>query len=160
MSGMTERIDMKASQVTVYESAIDTWIAVMLLVTPLLAAGVGIYLIWIGEPGDASVMFLTAAVTLLTTGAFTVPCRYTLLQDTLSVRCGLICYQIPYDEIKRVEPSASLRSGPALSLRRVLVETDRKKHYLSPKDRDQFIDELSRAAKNEFVASPAAADRL
>jgi hypothetical protein len=141
----------------VYESAIDAWIAVMLFLAPLMAVPIGAYLTWIGHAGDGSIMFLVAALTLLATGAFTVPCRYTLLTDTLSIRCGLICYQIPYDKIIRVEKTASLRSGPALSMRRVLVETDKKKHILSPKNRDAFIEDLSRAAKDVLVAAPTAA---
>jgi membrane protein YdbS with pleckstrin-like domain len=143
---------------TVYESAIDTWIAVMLFFAPAIAVPMGVYLIWIGRPADGSVMFVVAALSLLATAAFTVPCRYTLLKDTLSIRCGLICYQVPYDEIMRVEKTASLRSGPALSMRRVLVETEKKKHILSPKDRDAFIDDLSRAAKHVLIAAPSAAD--
>jgi len=142
----------------VYESAIDVWIAVMLLITPLAATAIGIYLVWIERGGDAAVMFLMAALTLVLTGAFTVPCRYTLLADTLSVRCGLICYQIPYRDIRRIEPSSSWLSGPALSLRRVLVATDRKRHYLSPKNREQFMAELMQATKDVLVAPPATAD--
>lgn len=148
-----------AKRHAVYESAIDLWIAAMLLITPLAATAIGISLVWIDRSGDASVMFLTAALTLLLTGAFTVPCRYTLLADTLSVRCGLICYQIPYADIRRIERSASWLSGPALSLRRVLVATDRKRHYLSPKDRDRFIAELTQATEDVLIASPTVADR-
>ncbi len=147
------------SRPTVYESAIDTWIALMLVFAPVMAALLGGYLWWQGRPSDASAMFLTGAVTLVVTIAFTLPCRYTLLRDALSIRCGIICYQIPYDEIIRVEPSASLRSGPALSMRRVLVETNRRRHILSPKQRQEFIDDLTLATKNELVAAPAAADR-
>ena len=134
----------KTSRVTVYESAVDLWIAVMLAIAPVAGVLIGIYLMWVGNPGDASIMFMMAAFTLLATMAFTVPCRYTLLEDALSIRCGLVCYQIPYNEIERVEKSASLRSGPALSMRRVLVETKKKKrHILSPKNREQFVEELS-----------------
>ena len=59
--------------------------------------------------------------------------------------CGVLFYQIPLGEILRVEPSASLRSGPALSLRRVELATDRRCYILSPKDRDGFIRELNAA---------------
>ena len=136
--------EINKSRVSVYPSAVDLWIGVMLAMTPCAAVAMGVYLVWIGQPADASVMFMTASLTLLATMAFTVPCRYTLLDDAASVRCGLICYQIPYDTIKTVEPSATLRSGPALSLRRVLVKTDKRSHILSPKNRDQFIEELTK----------------
>ena len=150
--------DKPTTRPTVYESAVDTWIVTMLLLAPVTATVLGASLLWMGRPADASAMFLTAALTLIVTLAFTLPCRYTLLEDTLSIRCGLICYQIPYDLITRVERSASWRSGPALSMRRVLVEAGNRKHILSPKERDAFIEDLAGASKNILVATPAASD--
>jgi hypothetical protein len=127
---------------TVYQSAVDGWIAAMLLMTPVLAAGLGVYLQLDGRPGDAMILFISGVATLLVTAAFTVPCRYTMLDDALSVRCGVIFYQIPFDQIESVEPSSTLRSGPALSMRRVLIETKRRKYVLSPQDREEFIADL------------------
>ncbi len=93
-------------------------------------------------------MFAVAAATLIITVALTLPCRYTILDDALSVRCGLVVYQIPFDSIRSVEKSASLRSGPALSLRRVVVETDKKSHILSPKSRDEFLEKLHKILRS------------
>jgi hypothetical protein len=133
--------------VEVFDSAVDSWIAAMLVFPPFAAAALGIHLLAGGRGGDASVMLLTAAITLAVTAALTVPCRYTLLSDALSVRCGLVCYQIPLDQIERIERSASWRSGPALSLRRVLVATSRRRYLLSPRERDRFIAELTAAVQ-------------
>lgn len=132
----------------VYESAIDWWVAVLLIMTPVTAAGIGGYFLWIGQPGDAATLFAAGALALLITLALTLPCRYTLLEDALSIRCGLICYQVPLDDIQTVEPTASLRSGPALSLRRVAVKTDRRTIILSPNDRDEFIADLLAAKQH------------
>lgn len=107
------------------------------------AAAIGVYLMADGRAADASLMFLTAAAILGVTAIFTVPCRYTLLSDALSVRCGLICYQIPYESIREVKKSATLRSGPAMSLRRIVIQTDRRDYILSPVDRDRFIEQLN-----------------
>ena len=131
-----------------YESAVDLWIALMLILTPVLASGLSIYLLLDGRQGDAMILFVTAVATLLVTAAFTYPCRYTILNDALSVRCGFICYQVPLDEIERVEPSRTLRSGPALSMRRVLVTTRKRKHVLSPRARDEFIRDLERCGRS------------
>ena len=131
------------SQPEVYESAIDLWVAVLLFIAPTVATVVGIYLFLDGLPAEAAAMFVTAAVTLLITAGLTLPCRYTLLKDSLSIRCGLICYQIALREIREVAPSASLKSGPALSLRRVAVKTEKRQYLLSPKNRDQFIERLN-----------------
>ncbi|EMI55049.1 PH domain-containing protein [Rhodopirellula sallentina] len=127
----------------VHQSAIDWWVAVLLGAPIVGAVAVAAYLIALGRPGDASVMFLTAAGILVVTAIFTVPCRYTLLTDTLSIRCGVVCYQVPYETIREVRKSATLRSGPALSLRRVVVKTDRREHILSPVDRERFIEQLN-----------------
>ena len=129
----------------VYDSAVDLWVGVLLFLAPLLAAAVGIVLLIQGRPSDAAALFLTGAVILIATGALTMPCRYTLLDDALSIRCGILFYQIPLREILRVERSASLRSGPALSLRRVQLVTGRRSYLISPKDRDDFIRELDAA---------------
>jgi membrane protein YdbS with pleckstrin-like domain len=137
---------------TVHESAIDGWIAAILFLPAVLATGIGIYLFLAGNPGDGSILFLVAAATLLVTAAFTLPCRYTILSDALSVRCGLLCYQIPLDEIQSIEPTATWRSGPALSLRRVLVKTARRDYILSPQDRDQFTAQLNRSIQANSAA--------
>jgi hypothetical protein len=108
----------------------------------MAAAVVGVVLIRQGRSADAMTFFLLGAGFLLLTGIFTVPCRYTLLDDSLSIRCGVLLYQIPFAEIQRVVPSASLRNGPALSVRRVLVETKKRSYLVSPKDREGFMADL------------------
>jgi membrane protein YdbS with pleckstrin-like domain len=132
---------------TVYQSAVDGWIAAMLLMSPVLAAGLGAYLQLDGRPGDAMILFISGVATLLVTAAFTVPCRYTMLDDALSVRCGIIFYQIPFDQIQNVQPSRTLLSGPALSMRRVIVATKQRRYILSPRERDEFIKDLEGSCK-------------
>jgi hypothetical protein len=144
---VTNAAHRQPQRATVYDSAIDLWIAVLIFLGPVCAAAIGVALVIHARPAEASLLFLTAAVTLIVTVALTLPCRYTILDDALSIRCGLICYQLDLRDIRVVEPSASLRSGPALSLRRVLVATDRRKYILSPKDRERFIRQLSDAIK-------------
>ena len=114
----------------------------MLLISPVLMAGLGIYMLLDGEPGDAMIFFFAGIGTLLVTAMFVAPCRYTILDDALSVRCGLICYQVPLDEIDSVERSSTWRSGPALSMRRVLITTPKRYVVVSPLDREEFIEDL------------------
>lgn len=132
---------------TVYESGVDAWIAVMLMVTPAIAAVLGAYMLWIGKNGDALILLGTGVTVTVITVALTLPCRYTILDDALSIRCGLVCYQVPLDQIERIERSSTLLSGPALSMRRVLVITRKKRHILSPRERDEFMDDLDNAVK-------------
>lgn len=137
----------------VYRSAVDRWLALLLIFPIVAAVAVGIVLIAMQRPGDASIMFVAAAATLAVTGIFTVPCRYTLLQDALSIRCGLICYQIAYESIRSVKPGWTLRSAPALSLRRVIVATSDRDHILSPVDRDGFVRDLNSRLSSRTPAS-------
>lgn len=129
-------------QPSVYRSAVDWWLAVLLLFPILVATMIGIVLMANDRPADASSMFLTAAAIVLVTGIFIVPCRYTFLDDALSIRCGVICYQIPYDSIQSITRSSTLRSGPALSLSRVAIQTDRREYIVSPVHREQFMEQL------------------
>jgi membrane protein YdbS with pleckstrin-like domain len=142
---LTDSPKRKPTRPTIYESGVDLWIAIMLIITPVSAAGLGLFLMFDGRHGDAMILFLTAAATLVVTAAFTIPCRYTILHDALSVRCGIICYQIPIDQVERIEPSKTILSGPALSMRRVLVTTSKRQYILSPRQRDEFIADLSAA---------------
>ena len=114
----------------------------MLVMTPISAAMIGTYLLVEGRSADAMILFLTGALAALITIAFTLPCRYTVLEDTLSLRCGLICYQVPLADIQSVEPSRTIMSGPALSMNRVLIQTAKRQYILSPKERDAFIEDL------------------
>ncbi|WP_345683284.1 PH domain-containing protein [Novipirellula caenicola] len=132
-----------------YESAIDLWLLMLLMLSPVVAAVIGVYLILEGRPGDASLLFLVGAATLFVQGIFVVPCRYTILEDAVSIRCGILCYQIPIAEIQTIEKSSSLKSAPALSLRRVRIQTAKRDYLISPKDRDGFIATIKQMAKLE-----------
>lgn len=133
------------SRVKVYPSAVDLWVPVLLLMTPIVAVIVGVLLLRQDRAGDAITLFLLGVGFLLLAGMFTVPCRYTILEDTLSIRCGILCYQVPLSEIESVQRSVSLRSGPALSMRRVLITTKQRGYLISPQDRDGFIADLEKA---------------
>lgn len=149
---MTKPDSPNRSQPIVYDSAIDSWIALLLFLGPALAAGLGVTFLVDGRAAEASTLFLTAAVTLFVTIALTLPCRYTILEDCLSVRCGIICYQVALKDIRSVEPTATLRSAPALSIRRLMVKTDRRNYVISPHDRDAFQRDLA-AAISKIVPS-------
>jgi membrane protein YdbS with pleckstrin-like domain len=132
---------------SVYASAVDWWIAVLLMMGPFICVVLTGFLLQQGRQTDAMYCLSAGLGTLLVTGIFTVPCRYTILTDSLSVRCGLLFMRIPLDQIKAIEPSGSWISGPALSLKRVKISTASRFYLVSPVDRERFIDELSRAVK-------------
>ena len=131
---------------TVYPSAVDLWIAVLLIMSPMFAAALGFYAWTEGERDGAMILLITAVATLGLTLALTMPCRYTIEEEDLHVRCGIISYRIPLKTIERVEPTRTLASGPALSMKRVMVFTKLKNYVLSPRDQEEFIADLSAAA--------------
>ncbi|MCC9644678.1 PH domain-containing protein [Rhodopirellula sp. JC740] len=135
---------MKNASPIVFPSAVDRWLVFVLLAPIFLAVGIAAYLLNEGRADEAGTMVLMAAAIAAVTAVFTIPCRYTLLADTLSIRCGLLCYQVDYADITEAVPSSTLVSGPALSLRRVIVRTSKREFIVSPDDRERFIEELMR----------------
>ncbi len=138
----------KTIRPTVYDSAIDLWVALLIMLTPVLSAVIGCYLLLSGNAEGAMYLFLVGAVSLLVTLAFTLPCRYTILDDAVSIRCGILFYQIALAEIESVEPSASWRNGPALSMRRVKIQTSKRIVIVSPRQREEFVEDLLAAVRS------------
>lgn len=135
----------KTIRPTQYDSAIDWWIAALMLLAPVLSAALGVQLLVAGNADGAIYLFLIGAGGLLLTMLLTVPCRYTILDDLLSVRCGVIFFRIPLAEIESIEPSGSWLNGPALSLRRVKIRTPNRSVLVSPRQREEFIADLRSA---------------
>ncbi len=133
---------------TVYPSEIDLWIAIMLMISPLITAGLGMWMLLEGNLWDAGILFGTTLLVGLTSVIFTLPCRYTIETDVLRIRCGVVGYRLPLADIERIEKSGSWLSAPALSLERVLVATKRRKCLISPIDRDTFIIDLRKAVSD------------
>lgn len=101
-----------------------------------------------GRGDDALTLLLVGGGAALLTIGVAIPCRYTITEDTLVIRSGLVRYKVPLIEIASVQKSSSIMSGPALSLKRVAVKTFDKTYLVSPKQRDDFIDHLQNVCKN------------
>jgi hypothetical protein len=68
-----------------------------------------------------------------------VPCSYTLADDHLLIRSGLVRQRIHYSAITDVAASRSLWAAPAPSLRRVKVNYRGRFQLVSPQERERFI---------------------
>lgn len=141
---MSESLSNRPRQ-SVYHSAVDLWIACLLVSSPLALMVMTLAMMQQGRNNDSLVCLIAAAVTLVATAAFTVPCRYTILSDSVTIRCGLLFYRVPFDKIKNIELSGSWLSAPAMSLRRVKISTASQFYLVSPRDREKFIEELEAA---------------
>ena len=89
-------------------------------------------------------LFLLGAAIIGLYFVLVLPCQYTLTRDELRIRAGWVRMRVPLEQIRRVEPTSSLLSAPALSLSRLAVITDRKTYRISPADQDGFLAELHR----------------
>lgn len=74
------------------------------------------------------------------------PCDYTLGENTLLVRSGVMRWRIPYADIDRVYPTRSPISSPAWSLDRLAVAYGKKWVMISPEDPKAFATALGRLA--------------
>lgn len=128
----------------VFESAVDRWLIFLMAMAPATSFFSGIYAWWLGQPDGAAILFGCGAAATLVMAAVAFPCRYTVLEDSLSIRFGIMVRQIPLSEIVSAQSTASLRSGPALSLRRIAIQTRKNTTIISPKDREGFLSELQR----------------
>jgi hypothetical protein len=119
-----------------FPSKVDWWLGVVLtagvFAGPLLQALLG-----------GTDLTLLGVSTLV--GAFILslifPTDYTVNPDAVLIRSGwIIRWQIPLAEIRRIEPSRSWESGPALSLDRLRVVRERGRDILiSPADQEGFL---------------------
>ncbi|MDO9439166.1 PH domain-containing protein [Hydrogenophaga sp.] len=102
---------------------------------------------WMLRDVSPSASIAAVVLGLLTLGivlVFTVPCRYTLEADQLFIQCGVMKKRIAYADIRGIELSSSPLSAPALSLRRVKIVYGRSFQLVSPRERERFVEELSK----------------
>ena len=134
-----------------YKSAVDLWLAAILIGTPLaiiftgVSIAFGLHLLhWHAAIGRVVgfVLFSSGLALAALIAAFSLPCRYTLRETELNIQCGILQATVPYHKIRRIELSCSLWSAPALSLNRVKIVLDDGVHLISPKDRTAFIADL------------------
>jgi hypothetical protein len=147
-----------------YKSAIDLWLAAILLAVPsaLLFTGVSIafglhMLHWHENLGRiAGILFVGGAVVVGALYATLLwPCRYLLGDDEILVRSGVLEWRIPYASIRRLELSCSFWLAPALSVWRVkIVLADGSTQLISPHDRTHFVSDLRERMEQRPVAVP------
>jgi hypothetical protein len=126
---------------TEYPSRIDSWLAFVLAGAPVVVVAAGAFTLT-KSIGAGIVVMVGGIVTGGLIAALSIPCVYTLTDESLKIRSGLLEDEVPLREIKGAEKSGSLWSAPALSLRRVKITLASGSRIISPKDRDGFIADL------------------
>jgi membrane protein YdbS with pleckstrin-like domain len=128
----------------IYQSKVDWWIALILVLLPCSLFIVSIWLIFSGETlgGLINLSALCVVALVYVFGLF--PLRYETTSDVLVVRSGWGTRRVPYGEIRNVSPSRSPLSSPALSLDRLRIDYGKIfPLYISPDDRQAFLRDLA-----------------
>lgn len=125
-----------------YPSRVDFWLAAILIAAPLGSITAGVFTLP-KNFGAGMVALLSGVLVGVLVLLLAIPCIYTLSDDSLKIRCGLLEEDLPLHKIRRVEKSRSLWSAPALSLRRVKITLDGDYRLISPKDREGFIADVN-----------------
>ncbi len=137
----------------VYHSKVDWWGGTRLGVGVIVLIGVGVTLLVQPSPDGSPAILIAIAMFLM--GAYIVwilfSTRYAITDRDLLVKSGFIRKGIPLDQITEVRPSHNVLRSPALSLDRLRVSYERpngRKRWImiSPKLKDQFLDDLAEAA--------------
>jgi hypothetical protein len=115
-----------------FRSKVDWWIG-LLVGGALLFGPVALAL-----AGEWAVLPLTLLAPVIV--AFLCwPCDYTLMEDHLLVRSGLVKWRVPYGQIEHVYPTRNPLSSPAWSLDRLAIKYGKKWVMVSPEDKLDFL---------------------
>jgi PH (Pleckstrin Homology) domain-containing protein len=128
-----------------FESKRDLWIVLVLRLMPVVVLGV-VADVWYLQHHDWRGP-LAGAVLLIIAELFffewMLRSTYYLIEgDTLVIRSSLITWRIPIREIRRITPTRSAISSPALSLDRLRIDYGSKWILVSPQERARFLDAL------------------
>jgi hypothetical protein len=132
---------------TEYSSRIDSWLAIMLVGAPMSVVALGVF----GLTKSVGAGIITIITGLIVGGAIAallIPCVYTLTDESLKIKSGIVEDVVPLRKIRGAEKSSAVWSAPALSLRRVKIILVDGSRLISPKDRDEFIRDLNARLAN------------
>jgi hypothetical protein len=143
-----------------YRSKVDWWLWLVISVG-IIVISVSSVALLVNPPQD-DVPAVWIAVAMLLLAAFMAwilfSVRYTVTTTHLLVRAAFFRWRIPLDQIIEVYPTHNPLSSPALSLDRLRINYKRPSGktwwvMISPKEKEQFLDDLAKAAGLEKEAN-------
>ncbi|MFO1494948.1 MAG: PH domain-containing protein [Lysobacterales bacterium] len=136
---------------TTYKSEVDTWILVVLVATMTICTMASIAVVFSGRPAPWWVICLIVGLGIVLPVWLLFGTKYTLDTKLLKVQSGPMMWHILIEDITSISATDSVRSAPALSLNRLLVNYGAKCCIMiSPRNRKKFLAEieaLRRAAR-------------
>ena len=141
---------------TVYPSRVDWWLAALLIGAPVLVVVLGLHILT-QSIGAGAILIVSGLAIGALIAALAYPCIYTLTDEHLTIRAGLLTETLPLQRIRAVAPSSNPLSAPALSLQRIKLTLDDGYRLISPRDRDAFIADLEARLRHvDTLSVPAA----
>jgi hypothetical protein len=120
----------------IYKSKIDWWLGLVLVYPIFRSIQSIIEGEWIGFVGIVLCLLFIVFISKST--------RYIISENHLIVKCMFIVNdKIEISKIRKIEKTNSILSSPALSLDRIAIKFNKYDEvYISPKERQAFIDDL------------------
>ena len=120
----------------IYKSKVDRWLGLVLVYPIFRSIQSSIEGEWIGFVGIVLCLLFIVFISKST--------RYIISENHLIVKCMFIVNdKIEISKIRKIEKTNSILSSPALSLDRIAIKFNKYDEvYISPKERQAFIDEL------------------
>ncbi len=132
----------------VYPAKYDWWLLLILAAASLGLIAWGIS-DWPDKRGEGAVLVGAGLFNTLLFSLLLYPCRYTISDTEVLIRCGILRSRVAIAAIRSVTATSNPLSAPAPSLRRVSIQLDNGSYVLvSPLNREGFIRELSARIEN------------
>lgn len=132
-----------------YEAKIDAWIKLLLYGSVVITLAPAFIM-----PNDEIIMYILITLPIAIFVLWMLYGSYLeFREDELFVKLGPIFSKIKYDNIKSISMTKSYLSSLAMTNKRVFIKVHNKTWVKSdvqvgPKDRAEFIDELTRRCRN------------
>ena len=125
-----------------YKSKVDVWLAILVF----LPLGYAFYETFLKE--EWSQLLVLSSVILCVIYVFN-SVEYRIENNILSVKIGFLLFRrVNINEVLKVEKTNNPLSAPALSLQRLEIVYAKGHLLISPKERENFINELLRINPN------------
>jgi hypothetical protein len=125
-----------------FPTLVDRWLVVVLALS-LLVSVAAVAAAAREAPRDAAIAGAVIGASILLLAVLALPTRYTVGENELEIRSGLLRQRIPLRSIRRVYATHNPLSAPAWSLDRLGVDYDRERGrslaLISPARREEFL---------------------
>jgi len=127
----------------VYRSKVDTRIGIILVGIPIALVFIVWKLIHAPIPGRWLIAVPVLLLGVCLPISIFVSTTYRITDKSLRIRCGFFKWEIPLQDISKVESTNDPFSSPALSLDRIRIEYGQAKSVLiSPVNKGEFLHDL------------------